>query len=62
MNEKHYRRFEAAQSHVRNLKRLFPTLRSLEDAEVLNKIRRLELKQSRNAVAYCNGLHEEYEE
>ena len=55
MNEKSYRRFEAAQEHVRNLKRLFPKLRRLDDAEVLAKLSRLEAKQSRNAVAYCNG-------
>ena len=55
MNEKQYRRFEAAQEHVRNLKRLFPKLRRLDDAEVLSKLSRLEAKQSRNAVAYCNG-------
>lgn len=55
MNKKAYRKFEAYQRHVSNLKKLFPRLRKLDDADALSKLYRLEAKQSRLAVAYCNG-------
>ena len=63
MNKKQYQKFEAAQRHIKNLKRLFPRLRRLEDADALEILYRLEAKQSRAAVAYCNGdmQMEEYE-
>ena len=63
MNKKQYERFERMQQHIKNLKRLFPRLRRLEDADALEILYRLEAKQSRAAVAYCNGdmQMEEYE-
>lgn len=55
MNANQYKKFEQYQRHIKNLKRLFPKLRRYDDAEALSILYRLEAKQSRAAVAYCNG-------